>query len=239
MMFYNDIMGIRAKALITFFLIPLLLGSVETSTQLKRLGVFSGRVSRVNSEAGLIRLKIDFTNMKYLNKRDKLEFWDERGPQLKCKAYVIGKSNDYLLLKVPEFEYCKRFIYIAEGGYVQAFSQDLVNNLKMGKELVKILLKKRLALNSRLLNNQKDLDNHIEKVNAVNLRYKVLRDKLEAEWREELGNLEEDRLTAYRNYKDLEGRILDIDNKLEKYRIEDRNLKDDRWSLDPRLYFPK
>ncbi|MCR9204064.1 MAG: hypothetical protein NXH75_05780 [Halobacteriovoraceae bacterium] len=177
--------------------------------------------------------------MKYLNKRDKLEFWDERGPQLKCKAYVIGKSNEYLLLKVPEFDYCKRFIYIAEGGYVQAFSQDLVNNLKMGKELVKILLKKRLALNSRLLRNQKDLDNHIEKVNAANLRYKVLRDKLEAEWREELGNLEEDRLTAYRNYKDLEGRILDIDNKLEKYRIEDRNLKDDRWSLDPRLYFPK
>lgn len=232
-------MSLQSRLLILLATIPFILGAVETQSQLKSLGVFSGRVSRINEGAGLIRLKIDFANMKYLNKRDKLEFWDERGPALKCKAYVIGKSNDYLLLKVPEYSYCKRFIYLAEGGYVKAFSQDLVNNLKMGKELVKVLLKKRLALNSRLLRNQKDLDNHIEKVNAVNLRYKVLRDKLEAEWREELGSLEEDRLTAYRNYKDLEGRILEIDNKLEKYRIEDKNLKTDRWSLDPRLYFPK
>lgn len=232
-------MGTRTKFIATLLVLPLLLAAVETSSQLKRLGLFSGRVSRVNEEAGLVRVKVDFTNMKYLNKRDKIEFWDERGAELKCKAYIIGKSNEYILLKVPEYNYCKRFIFIAEGGYIQAYSQDLVNNLKMGKELVKVLLKKRLALNSRLLRNQKDLDNHIEKVNAVNLRYKVLRDKLEAEWREELGNLEEDRLTAYRNYKDLEGRILDIDNKLEKYRIDDRNLKEDRWSLDPRLYFPK
>lgn len=213
--------------------------AVLTEGQSKRLGIFSGRISRINEEAGLIRLKIDFVNMKYLNKRDQLEFWDERGPELKCKGYVVGKSNNYLLLKVPEFGYCKRFIYTAEGGYIVLFSQDLVNNLKMGKELLKILLKKRLALNSRLLKNQQNLDNHIEKVNAVNLRYKVLRDKLEAEWREELGSIEEDRLTSYRNYKDLEGRILDIDNKLEKYRIDDKNLKDDRWALDPRLYFPK
>lgn len=227
---------------VTFLFILLVLPAqavVLTDGQEKRMGLFSGRISRINEEAGLIRLKIDFTNMKYLNKKDQVEFWDERGPELKCKAYVIGKSNDYLLLKVPEFNYCKRFIYTAEGGYLKLFSQDLVNNLKMGKELVKILLKKRLALNSRLLKNQKSLDNHIEKVNAVNLRYKVLRDKLEAEWREELGDIEEDRLTAYRNYKDLEGRILDIDNKLEKYRIDDKNLAEDRWSLDPRLYYSK
>ena len=109
----------------------------------------------------------------------------------------------------------------------------------MGRELVKILLKKRVALNSKLLGNQKELDNHIEKVNSVNLRYKVIRDKLEAEWREELALIEEDRLSAFRNYKDLQGRILDIDNKLERYRIEDKNLKEDRWSLDPRLYYSK
>ncbi len=221
------------------FVMNLVYGVPLTNGQEKRTGLFSGRISRINEEAGLIRLKIDFTNMKYLNKKDQVEFWDERGPDLKCKGYVIGKSNEYLLMKVPEFSYCKRFIYTAEGGYLKLFSQDLVNNIKMGHELVKILLKKRIALNSRLLKNKKSLDNHIEKVNAVNLRYKVLRDKLEAEWREELGSLEEDRLTAYRNYKDIEGRILDIDNKLEKYRIEDKNLALDRWSLDPRLYYSK
>ncbi len=231
--------GLKLFSLVVFLFLADARSAVLTQGQTKRLGLFSGRISRINEEAGLIRLKIDFVNMKYLNKRDQLEFWDERGPDLKCKGYVIGKSNNYLLLKVPEFAYCKRFIYTAEGGYMMLFSQDLVNNLKMGKELLKILLKKRLALNSRLLKNQKNLDNHIEKVNSINLRYKVLRDKLEAEWREELGSLEEDRLTSYRNYKDLEGRILDIDNKLEKYRIDDKNLKDDRWALDPRLYFPK
>jgi len=152
---------------------------------------------------------------------------------------VVGKSNDYLLLKVPEFPYCKRFIFISNGAYIQLYSQDLVNNLTMGKELVDILLKKKIALSSRLLTNKKNLDGHIEKVNAVNLRYKVLRDKLEAEWREELAALEEDRLTSFRNYKDLEGQLLEIDDKLEKYRIEDRNLKEDRWALDPRLYYSK
>ena len=215
---------------------PLLAATTVTS---KAMGLFSGRVSRLNNEAGLVRLKVDFANMKYLNKKDKVEFWDERGPEVKCKAYIIGKSNYYLLLKVPEFSFCKKSLFVAEGGYLRLFSQDLVNNIKMGRELVKILLKKRLALNSKLLGNQKELDNHIEKVNAVNLRYKVIRDKLEAEWREELALLEEDRLSAFRNYKDLQGRILDIDNKLERYRIEDKNLKEDRWSLDPRLYYSK
>lgn len=205
----------------------------------KSNGIFSARISRVNEKAGLIRLKIDFANMKYLNKKDKVEFWDERGSDIRCKAYVVGKSNDYLLLKIPEFRYCQRFIFISNGAYVQVYSQDLVNNLTMGKELIGILLKKKIALSSKLLANKKNLDSHIETVSAINLRYKVLRDKLEAEWREELASVEEDRLTSFRNYKVLEGQLLEIDDKLEKYRIEDRNLKEDRWALDPRLYFSK
>ena len=52
-------------------------------------------------------------------------------------------------------------------------------------------LKKRLALNSKLLGNQKELDNHIEKVNAVNLRYKVIRDK-KAEMPAEASDIKED-----------------------------------------------
>ena len=210
-----------------------------TTVTPKTMGVFSGRISRINPKASLIRLKVDFANMKYLNKKDKVEFWDERGSDVRCKAYIVGKSNDYLLMKVPEFDYCKRFIFITEGAYVQLFSQDLVNNLTMGKELVDILLKKKMALSSKLLRNKKNLDSHIEKVNAVNLRYKVLRDKLEAEWREELAAIEEDRLTSFRNYKNVEGQLLEIDDKLEKYRIEDKNLKTDRWALDPRMYFSK
>tara|TARA_Y100000780_G_scaffold232553_1_gene266012 strand:+ start:127958 stop:128656 length:699 start_codon:yes stop_codon:yes gene_type:complete len=214
-------------------------GFAASSKVKKSNGIFSGRISRINEKASLLRLKVDFANMKYLNKKDKVEFWDERGSDIRCKAYIIGKSNNYLLMKVPEFDYCKRFIFISEGAYVQLFSQDLINNLSMGKELVDILLKKKMAISSKLLRNKKSLDSHIERVNAINLRYKVLRDKLEAEWREELASLEEDRLTSFRNHKDLEGQLLEIDDKLEKYRIEDKNLKEDRWALDPRLYFSK
>jgi len=205
----------------------------------KTNGIFSGRISRVNDKASLIRLKVDFANMKYLNKKDKVEFWDERGSDIRCKAYVIGKSNEYLLMKVPEFEYCKNYIFITEGAYLQLFSQDLVNNLIMGRELIDVLLKKKTALSGMMTRNKKELDSHIEKVNAINLRYKVLRDKLEAEWREELAAIEEDRLISFRNYKEVEGQLLEIDDKLEKYRIEDKNLKQDRWALDPRLYFSK
>lgn len=203
------------------------------------MGIFSGRVSKVNIDASLVRVKVDFSNLKYLNKRDKIEFWDERGSAVKCKGYIVGKSNEYLLMKVPEYGFCTRYVLISPGGYLRFFSQDLVNNLKMGRELISILLKKRLALSGKLQREQRELDAHIEKINAVNDRYRVLRDKLEAEWRDEIAAIEEDKIIGLRNFKDAETRLLDIDNKLEKYRIEDNNLRKDRWALDPRLYYNK
>ncbi|MCP4914189.1 MAG: hypothetical protein GY909_13840 [Oligoflexia bacterium] len=212
--------------------------SVSASIQ-EKMGVFSGRVSKVNPKAGLVRIRINFTNMKYLNKKDKVEFWDERGSSIRCKGFVLGKSNDHMLLRVPEFNYCLKNLAVIEGAYLLFYSQDLVNNLKMGREVISILLKKRLALNGRLKRKEKDLESYIEKINAVNLRYKVLRDKLEAEWRDEIGALEEDKVTTLRNFKDLERRVLEVDNKLEKYKIEDKNLKLDQWALDPRLYYEK
>ncbi len=222
-----------------YLLLLILISLPAMSSIQEKMGVFSGRVSKVNPSAGLVRISIDFTNMKYLNKKDKVEFWDERGSSVKCKGFVIGKSNDHLLLRVPEFRYCLRNIAVMDGAYLMFYSQDLVNNLKMGREVISILLKKRLALNGRLKRKEKDLESYIEKVNAVNMRYKVLRDKLEAEWRDEVAALEEDKIITLRNFKDLERRVLEVDNKLEKYKIEDRNLKLDQWALDPRLYFEK
>jgi hypothetical protein len=202
-------------------------------------GIFSGRIAKVNRPASLLRVKVDFENMKYINKKDKVSFWDERQPELQCQAHVLGKSNNYLLLKIPEIRRCAQVVALTPGMYYRFFSQDLVNNLKMGRELVDILVKKKLALGGSLSRKKKELDNHIEKVNAVNMRYKLLRDKLEAEWRDEIAALEEDRLTTVKEYKDVEARLLDAEHKLEKYRIEDENLHEDRWSLDPRLYYKK
>jgi len=205
----------------------------------KETGHFSGRVSKVNKEGGLVRLKVSFPNMRYLNKKDQVTFWNDSNPAVRCNAYVVGKSDEYILLRVPDFTYCIVAIHIAPAVYMKLFSQDLVNNIKMGRELVSILLKKRLAIHGQLTREKKELDKYIEKVSALNDRYGVLRNKLQNEWREELGNLEDDRNVSLRNYKSSELRLEEIDYKLEKYKIDDKNLVFDRWSLDPRLFYKK
>jgi len=203
------------------------------------MGIFSGRVSKVNEPGALVRIKSTFPNLKYINKRDKLSFWDDINPLIRCNGYVLGKSNEYLLVRVPDYKTCIVAVHLGEGKYLKFFSQDLANNLIMGKELVSILMKKRLALNGKLIRTQRELDNYMEKVAAVNDRFKVLREKLEAEWREELSVIEDDRLVTYRNFNDTTMRLEEIDHKLEKYKVSDENLVYDRWALDPRLHYKK
>jgi hypothetical protein len=213
--------------------------AVEASVFRSKDGLFSGRVSRINNEAGLVRFKVNFNNMKYLNKKDKVEIWTELNPVQRCKAYVAGKSPDYILLKIPDYKFCLRFIPFNAGQYLLFYSEDLKNNLTMGKELFEVLLKKRLALEGKVRRRKRELDSHIEKVNATNKRYEVLRAKLEAEWRNEIANLEEDKSNALRSYTALQMRMDEIKFKMEQYRIDDDNLVLDRWSLDPRLYYKK
>lgn len=224
--------------LFSFALLFILLFSQSAFSE-DEIAIFSGRVSRINFKADLMRIKIDFGNVKYLNSKDKVEFWDERDSSKRCKGYLVGKSNDYLLFKVPSINFCKTKVFLSIGAYLKFYSVDLFNNIKMGKSLIDILLKKRLALSGKLRREQKALDSFIEKVNGVNARYQILRDKLEAEWRDQIASLEEDKTTSLRNYKDLEIRVEDLDKKLQRYSIEDKNLKLDRWALDPRLYFKK
>ncbi len=202
-------------------------------------GLFSARVSKINVEGGLVRVRAQFDNVRYLNKRDKVSFWDVHHPLIRCAAYVVGKSNDYFTIRIPDYKSCLIGVTMSLGRYLQFYSQDLANNITMGRELVDILMKKRVAIQGKISRNQKELDSYTEKVNAINERYKVLREKLESEWREELGLNEEDRLVSLRNYKDLQMRLDELDLKLQKYKIEDENLVTDRWSLDPRLFYKK
>ncbi|MCK5074097.1 MAG: hypothetical protein KAQ98_11775 [Bacteriovoracaceae bacterium] len=203
------------------------------------IGVFSGRLVKINTSARLIRLKVDFSNIKYLNKGDKLEFWNEKDQKKSCRAFLMAKSNEYLLVRITDFSDCIKKIFLVAGGYVQIYSPDLVNNIKMGKELFKILEKKRLAVGGRLSRAKKELSRHIAKVEAVNDRYAILREKLESEWQEEITLLEEDRLNFFKQYSQLQLSLLEIERKTERYRIDDDNLKEDRWSLDSKLYFKK
>jgi hypothetical protein len=200
---------------------------------------FAGRISRINQTARLMRVKTDFTNIKYLNKNDQLDFWNESYPLQKCPAFVESKSHDYLLLRIPQFDQCIRKVHFTTGSYLHFKSLDLAENLKIGKELTKILLKKRAAMESKKNHHHQQLKGHIEKVEAVNKRFEILKQKLEIEWSKELTLLEEDRTRSFSEFKDAEARLNEIDTKLEAYRAEDYNLKLDRWSLDPALYIKK
>ena len=202
-------------------------------------GLFSGRISTLNEVSGLVKIKVDFSNIRYLNKKDRVLFWDRSVKLRKCKGFILGKTNEYLLVKVSQFQLCKKLAYVKEGAYLKFFSQDLVNNLKMGRELVAILKKKRLALLSKVKKNKKEVDSYIDKVDATNNRYDALRVKLVKEWKRELSQLEEDKVNSLRIYKDSLSSLEDVEFKMERYRVEDENLKMDRWSLDNRLFYKK
>jgi tetrahydromethanopterin S-methyltransferase subunit G len=177
--------------------------------------------------------------VKYINPKDIVEFWDEKNPTLKCRGYILGRTADYLMVKIPEIKSCTRNVYFTAGAYFRFYSEDFKNNILMGREVVSILLKKRLAISSQMDDKNKDIVSHQERVNAINSRYQSLREKLDLEWKKELHALEEDKVYATRSFKDLEQRLDEIDQKLELYKVKDENLTLDRWSLDSRLYFKK
>lgn len=200
---------------------------------------FTGRISRLNSKGRLARIRTDFENIKFLNRKDRVEFWNETYPDQRCMALVEGRTNDYLLIKIPQFETCVVKVHFTTGSYMHFSSPDLAQTVKIAKELVEILLKKRLAMQAKKDRHQRELSGHVEKVDAVNKRYEILRQKLEIEWQKELSNLEEDKASSFTEFKNSEARLNEIDTKLEAYRVEDHNLKLDRWSLDPALYIKK
>lgn len=197
---------------------------------------FSGRISRLNAPAKLARIRTDYANIKFLNAADRLVFWNESYPSQKCLATVEGRTNDYLLIKIPRFEDCIKQVHFTTGTYLRFESEDLKNSIGLAQELVEILHRKRLATEAKKERNRKDLERHVEKVDGVNKRYEILRQKLELEWQKELAALEEDKANAFTHFKQSEALLNEIDTKLELYRIEDHNLKVDRWSLDPALY---
>ncbi len=200
---------------------------------------FSGRVSRTNQVAKLIRIRTDFANIKFLNRRDRIEFFNEQYPAFRCRGFIEGRTNDYLLVKIPEFEACLRSVHFTTGSYLRFESGDLNQSVDLAREVVGILQKKRLAMQAKKNRHQRDLDGHVDRVDTVNKRFEILRQKLEIEWQKELALLEEDKARTYAEFKNSEARLNEIDTKLEAYRIEDHNLKLDRWSLDPALYIRK
>lgn len=202
-------------------------------------GVFSGRISRLNSTAKLMRVKITFENSKFLTRNNRIEFWSESAPGSKCIGYLKGRTSDYLLLTIPDYSDCVRKVHFSVGTYLHMLSEDLEKNLKTATELVDILHKKKMAIDARAQRYQKQINGHLEKVDLVNRRYEVLKQKLELEWQKEISNLEDDKIKIYSQFKKAKSQLNDIDFKLQQYRIRDENLVEDRWSLDTNLYYKK
>jgi hypothetical protein len=221
-----------------FLLFILLMGSTAFAVE-DTESTFGGRVSALNQIGSLLRIKVDFKNMKFLNKRDKVEFWNETSPNNRCASYVVAKSSDYLLLKVPNYDLCVSRVHLTTGSYLYFESVDLNKNLQIAKELVNILLKKQVALTARWQSNKRDLDTYPDKMEGVNKRYQVLREKLELEWRKELSDLEVDKNQTLKIFQDTQARLDDVNHKLEQYRVYDTNLEVDRWALDKKLYYKK
>lgn len=205
----------------------------------EQLGVFSGRVSRINEKVRMVRIRSEFENMRFLNKKDRVEFWLHPFHKSRCEGSIIGKTNSYLLLKIPNMSACRVSMKFTVGSYIRLYSKDLAGNISVAEDLIKILLKKRLAIDSMIKKTEAELEGYVEKVEAVNKRFQSLRAQLELEWQKSLTNLENDKSVILRNYNDLKIRMGEVDHKLEQYKVEDSNLKYDRWSLDPRLFTRK
>lgn len=201
--------------------------------------VFSGRISRINNTAKLVRIKISFDNSKFLRKKDRVEFWNETYPEKKCMSYVEGRTSEYLLVRIPQYELCITKVHTTVGSYLHLYSPDLEKALGVATDLVGVLKKKHMALSARLSRYEKNVDGYVEKMDAVNKRYEVLRQKLEIEWQKELSALEEDKTKSYMSYKHTQSRLNELEHKLQQYRVHDQNMTEDRWSLDPKLYFKK
>ncbi|MBL7664551.1 MAG: hypothetical protein JNM93_05415 [Bacteriovoracaceae bacterium] len=200
---------------------------------------FSGRISRINDKAQLMRVKVDFENAKFLTKKDRVEFWNDNNPSKRCSSYIEATSNEYLLLKVPQYATCVHLVHLTTGSYLHFYSPDLERNLNVARDVLDILLKKRMAIEARLQRDQKRLDTYPDRVETINHRYEILRQKLDLERQEELQAMEEDKAYIFKNYQSAKIRLDEIEHKLQQYKIGDQNYKLDRWSLDPKLYQKK
>ena len=129
-------------------------------------------------------------------------------------------------------EKCSKYQNLSLGINADFVSIDLEKNMISVNDLVKVLNKKRLAIFGKLQRVKKRLAIFVERVDATNKRFDTLRTKLEAERQEALSYLESEKLLDTQNFKNYSSKLDEIDFKLEKYRLEDSNSNDIRWSLD-------
>ncbi len=225
------------------FLFFIILFSFSLQAQIYSNGeetkVFPLRISKLNTLANLIRFKVDFKNVKFLQKDNYIEFWNPSYPEKKCRSLIEGVANEYLLVRVLAYDKCVNKVGFTVGSYLHGQSPELMANMNQARELVDILQRKHLALSARLSREKKFLDSHIQKVEATNKRFETLKQKLEIEWQKELSNLERDKTKSFETYQKTQAQLNEVEYKMQQYKVHDQNMTVDRWSLDPKLYYRK
>ena len=192
----------------------------------------------VNEKVKLLRIHTRAVNVKYLGGGDRIRLGG-RGGMTECQGDVVARSKEHILLKLPRFNFCSRNVSLAKGIWLKFYGQSLVEKVAKGRKLVEILLKKRLALLGRLGDEKKDLKRQGEKIDIINRKYGILRDKVELEWKDALAELEQEHMRMLKKRETFEKSLVKINKQLERYRVEDETWQWDRWSLDKRFYFQK
>lgn len=199
-------------------------------------GSFPGRISKLNPSLSLMRVRMNFSNAKFLRENDSVEFWNEGHPQKKCFGAIAGKSAEYFLIKVTDWNNCVQKVGFSVGAYILFQSSDLEKTLAIARDMVKILLQKRLVLENMLSNKKVKLDDQISQVEAINSNYQAMIERIKNEWNNALKNLQDSKSDSERQVNSYQAQLDDLDFQLEKYRVENENFKKDRWSLDENKY---
>ena len=116
------------------------------------LSLFSGRILSTDFQMGFVKIRHNFSNGRFLNKGTRISIWGPDtpyNPKNSCPGIIVGKSPDYLLLRIKQITTCKRVINFSGGQSISLKSESLVENINTAKELRIILNKKILwfALN--------------------------------------------------------------------------------------------
>jgi hypothetical protein len=186
-----------------------------------------------------MRLRLEFSNSKFLKRDDDLEFWNEGRPDVRCQAVIRGRSNEYVLTEVREWGNCIRKVGITTGSFLFFESKELVKTLGSAKEMMSILLKKRAILEGyRDRNKTANYENNLRTDN-INAIYQERMERLKSEWQEALHGVTELKNNNDRDMLSITNQVKALDFEIDRYRVEDENVVKDYWSLTPGQFIMK
>jgi hypothetical protein len=195
--------------------------------------VFTGRVSKLIPEQHLMRLRLEFVNAKFLKRGDDLEFWNEGRSDLRCQAVIQGRSNEYVLAEVKNWNKCIRKVGTTTGSFLFFESKELLKTLSAARELMAVLLKKRAILAGyKDRNNSANYENNL-RMDNINAIYQERMERLKSEWQEALKGVTDLKNNNDRDMLSIDNQIKALDFEIERYRVEDENVIKDHWSLNP------